>query len=77
MNMQRRRKKMNKVISREYVEKNYIPKEKIEKELKYHMELVSQIETFTLFRDKTQKEAKELELQEYAVSLLMKLLEDK
>ena len=67
---------MNKVISREYVEKNYIHKDKIKKLIKYKEELICQLETFLIFREKTEKEKNEIKRLDIEIHELQELLEE-
>lgn len=66
---------MNELPIKEYIKKNYVSKNKIEKLMKAKMELVSQLETFTLFRNPTVQEQKEILRLNTEIHELMDLLE--
>lgn len=68
---------MNKVISREYVEKNYIHKDKIKKLINYKRDLIKQIENITLGKIKTTQERNEIARLKTEIYELNNLLEDK
>jgi len=65
-----------KVISKEYVKNNYVPNYIIEKEIDYHRTLILQIENVTMLKPMTEKEKRELEMQNYIVSVLNKILKE-
>ena len=66
----------NKVISIEYVIKNFIDRMIIEDEIKYHEDRILEIENITLFRKQTAKEEQELRTENYVVFVLRKILKE-
>ena len=66
----------NKVIAREYVEKNYVHKDKIKELIKYKEELICQLETFLIFREKTEKEKNEIKRLDTEIHELKDLLNE-
>ena len=67
---------MNKVIVREYVEQNYVHKDRIRKMIDYKRDLISQIETMTMFRSKSEREKGEIARLKTEIAELKYILED-
>ena len=67
---------MEELPIKEYIKKNYVSKKKIEKLMKCKMELVSQLRTFTTFREPNTQEQREIMRLETEIHELMDLLEE-
>lgn len=65
---------MNPVISREYVEKNYIHKDKLRELKKFKEDLLLHLDNVNLFRNKTDKEKAEYSRLENEIRFIKILL---